>query len=79
MEIVDDVCGLDHVDVALEYELGVLGSPMDLDGDRPAHELTAKVIRVDDFAQDLGASEMRTGSAAAPAPTSPSVVHKAAA
>jgi acyl-CoA dehydrogenase len=44
-----------------------------------AHELTAKVIRVDDFAQDLGASEMRTGSAAAPAPTSPSVVHKAAA
>jgi hypothetical protein len=24
-----------------------------------AHDLTAKVIRVDDFAQDLGASEMR--------------------
>ena len=27
-----------------------------------AHELTAKVIRVDDFAQDLGASEERIGA-----------------
>jgi acyl-CoA dehydrogenase len=27
-----------------------------------AHELTGKVIRVDDFAQDLGASEMRIAS-----------------
>ncbi len=27
-----------------------------------AHELTTKVIRVDDFAQDLGASEMRVAS-----------------
>jgi acyl-CoA dehydrogenase len=44
-----------------------------------ARELTAKVIRVDDFAQDLGASEMQppvVGTAGAPSPT---IVHKAAA
>ena len=29
-----------------------------------ARELTAQVIRVDDFAQDLGASEMQTAAAA---------------
>ena len=44
-----------------------------------AHELTAKVVRVDDFAQDLGASDMRAAAGnaepAAPAP----MVHKAAA
>ncbi|MEP7181690.1 MAG: acyl-CoA dehydrogenase [Betaproteobacteria bacterium] len=45
-----------------------------------ARDLTAVVIRVDDFAQDLGASEMKLGgmtaTAAAPAPA---IVHKAAA
>jgi acyl-CoA dehydrogenase len=40
-----------------------------------ARELTAKVIRVDDFAQDLGASEMKPAPAM-PAVTIPSVVKK---
>jgi acyl-CoA dehydrogenase len=40
-----------------------------------ARELTAEVIRVDDFAQDLGASEMRTADAA-PSATVASVVPK---
>ena len=40
-----------------------------------ARELTAKVIRVDDFAQDLGASEIRTAPPAPPA-TVASVVQK---
>jgi len=49
-----------------------------------ARELTARVIRVDDFAQDLGASEMLLGDAiAAPQPISavaqPATTHKAAA
>ena len=42
-----------------------------------ARELTAKVIRVDDFAQDLGASEYRPAPAAAQVTASPSVIHKA--
>jgi acyl-CoA dehydrogenase len=44
-----------------------------------ARELTAQVIRVDDFPQDLGASEMKppvVGTAGAPSPT---IVRKAAA
>jgi acyl-CoA dehydrogenase len=44
-----------------------------------ARDLTAKVIRVDDFAQDLGASEMKLGSGAAQQPVATAVVHKAAA
>jgi acyl-CoA dehydrogenase len=44
-----------------------------------ARDLTAKVIRVDDFAQDLGASEMKLAVGNAEAPTTPAVVHKAAA
>ena len=45
-----------------------------------AHDLTARVIRVDDFAQDLGWSEMRPFVAAADAVlASPTVVHRAAA
>jgi acyl-CoA dehydrogenase len=44
-----------------------------------ARDLTAKVIRVDDFAQDLGASEMKLAVGNAPAPATPAVVHKAAA
>jgi acyl-CoA dehydrogenase len=43
-----------------------------------ARELTAKVIRVDDFPQDLGASEMRL-TAAPPSGVTRPVVHKAAA
>ncbi len=45
-----------------------------------ARDLTAKVIRVDDFPQDLGASDAKPGATpgARPEP-SPSVVHKAAA
>ena len=43
-----------------------------------ARDLTAKVIRVDDFPQDLGLSDMRSPQAAAGAP-GPAVVHKAAA
>jgi acyl-CoA dehydrogenase len=43
-----------------------------------ARDLTAKVIRVDDFPQDLGVSETTAGAPAQKAP-SPSVVHKAAA
>ena len=46
---------------------------------RVALDLTAKVIRVDDFAQDLGASEMKITPGAAQAVVSPAVVHKAAA
>jgi acyl-CoA dehydrogenase len=42
-----------------------------------AGDLTAKVIRVDDFAPDLGASEMTPMPSAAP--SAPAVVHKAAA
>jgi acyl-CoA dehydrogenase len=45
-----------------------------------ARDLTARVIRVDDFPQDLGASEMRLGPlAAAPRATAPVAPHKAAA
>ncbi len=43
-----------------------------------ARELTAKVIRVDDFAHDLGASEMNLGDAIG-VQLAPPVVHKAAA
>ena len=44
-----------------------------------ARELTAKVIRVDDFAQDLGASEMRPAQAGPQVTVAQSVRHKAAA
>ena len=45
-----------------------------------ARDLTARVIRVDDFAQDLGWSEMRPVIAAADAVMStPTIVHRAAA
>jgi len=44
-----------------------------------ARELTAKVIGVDDFAQDLGASEMRPAQAGMQVTVAPSVRHKAAA
>ncbi len=44
-----------------------------------ARDLTALVIRVDDFAQDLGASEMEAAPVAAPVTTKPSMMHKAAA
>jgi acyl-CoA dehydrogenase len=43
-----------------------------------ARDLAAKVIRVDDFPQDLGASEMRLADAM-PSGTMPAVVHKVAA
>ena len=42
-----------------------------------ARELALEVIRVDDFAQDLGASEYRPAPAMAQVTASPSVVHKA--
>ena len=42
-----------------------------------ARDLTAKVIRVDDFPQDLGLSEMLAAHTEAAAPAA--VVHKAAA
>jgi len=35
------------------------------------------VIRVDDFAQDLGASEFKPATAAVQVTASPSVIHKA--
>ena len=44
-----------------------------------ARELTAKVIRVDDFAQDLGASEMKPATVAAQTAAPATVVHKVAA
>ena len=44
-----------------------------------AHALTAIAIRVDDFAQDLGTSEMRQDSPAPHVASARSVVHKAAA
>jgi acyl-CoA dehydrogenase len=44
-----------------------------------ARDLTAKVIRVDDFAQDLGASEMKLTAEKSPAPATAAVVHRAAA
>ena len=44
-----------------------------------AHDLTEIVIRVDDFAQDLGTSEMRQDSPAAHVPSPRTVAHKAAA
>jgi acyl-CoA dehydrogenase len=44
-----------------------------------AHELTEIVIRVDDFPQDLGTSEMRQDSPAPHVPSTRTVVHKAAA
>ncbi|MEO8305938.1 MAG: acyl-CoA dehydrogenase [Betaproteobacteria bacterium] len=44
-----------------------------------AHDLTAIVIRVDDFAQDLGTSEMRQDSPAPHVSPPRDVVHKAAA
>jgi acyl-CoA dehydrogenase len=44
-----------------------------------ARELTAQVIRVDDFAQDLGASEMRPAQAGPQVTVAPSMRHKAAA
>jgi acyl-CoA dehydrogenase len=44
-----------------------------------ARELTEKVIRVDDFPQDLGASEMRLETSLAPSAGAQPIVHKAAA
>jgi acyl-CoA dehydrogenase len=44
-----------------------------------ARDLSAVVIRVDDFPQDLGASEMQTEPPAVPIPAPPPVRHKAAA
>jgi len=44
-----------------------------------ARDLTAKVIRVDDFAADLGASEMKPAAVTGREVASPPVVHKAAA
>jgi len=44
-----------------------------------ARELTAEVVQVDDFAPDLGASEMKLDASAAHATVAPQVVHKAAA
>jgi acyl-CoA dehydrogenase len=44
-----------------------------------ARDLTAIVVRVDDFAQDLGASEMRIAPPAAAPAAAPAVVHRAAA
>jgi acyl-CoA dehydrogenase len=44
-----------------------------------ARDLTAKVIRVDDFAQDLGASEMRPAVGLGQTQARPPIVHKAAA
>jgi acyl-CoA dehydrogenase len=52
--------GLDAL-VARAQAAGVI-SAEEADAVVVAHELTAKVIRVDDFAQDLGASEMRIAS-----------------
>jgi acyl-CoA dehydrogenase len=46
---------------------------------RVSRELTAIVIRVDDFAQDLGVAEMKQESPAPQAVAMPAVVHKAAA
>jgi hypothetical protein len=43
-----------------------------------ARELTAKVIRVDDFPQDLGAEEARVPTQV-PTEAAPAVVHKVAA
>ena len=42
-----------------------------------ARELAADVIRVDDFAQDLGASDFKPAPAAVQVTASPSVIHKA--
>jgi hypothetical protein len=44
-----------------------------------ARDLTAIVIRVDDFPQDLGASDMKPAASARQAPATPTVMHKAAA
>jgi len=45
-----------------------------------ARDLTARVIRVDDFAQDLGASAFKpVASAPPPAAATPPYKHKAAA
>jgi acyl-CoA dehydrogenase len=44
-----------------------------------ARDLTAVVIRVDDFPQDLGASGMEVAPCAVPVTTAPTVMHKAAA
>jgi len=44
-----------------------------------ARDLAAEVIRVDDFAQDLGASEMKLVPSVAQVTATPTVMHKAAA
>jgi hypothetical protein len=46
---------------------------------RAARDLTAQVIRVDDFPQDLGASEMKLDPGAPQVSAAPTIVHKAAA
>jgi acyl-CoA dehydrogenase len=46
---------------------------------RAARDLTAKVIRVDDFPQDLGASEMKLDPGTPNVSATPTIVHKAAA
>jgi acyl-CoA dehydrogenase len=45
-----------------------------------SRDLTARVIRVDDFPQDLGWSELQPATASASAPhSSPTVIHRVAA
>ena len=39
-----------------------------------AHELMSRVVRVDDFAQDLGASEMRPPAVKTTSASAPSLV-----
>jgi acyl-CoA dehydrogenase len=64
--------------VARAQSAGVV-SPAEAKAMLAALELTARVIRVDDFAQDLGASLLKTGPGAAPPGATPSFAHKAAA
>jgi acyl-CoA dehydrogenase len=64
--------------VARAVEAGVV-TAAEAEALATARELTAKVIRVDDFAQDLGASELRPGQAGPQVTIASSVPHKAAA
>jgi acyl-CoA dehydrogenase len=70
--------GLDSL-VARAQAAGVITSA-EAEAIMVAHELTAKVIRVDDFPQDLGAFEIQTVAPPAVSATpARSAVHKAAA
>jgi acyl-CoA dehydrogenase len=64
--------------VARAQAAGVI-SPAEGKGMLAALELTARVIRVDDFAQDLGAAQLKTGAGVASPGAAPSYPHKAAA